>query len=377
MSRLARVERLEFAPNQRVLVISDVHGHLEFLQGVLEKAKFSQDDVLILAGDMIEKGPRTLETIRYIRQLQKTHCVYPLAGNYEEMFRLFLCGDDSQKSRFRDMLKYNKNSLAFQLTGVTWDDCKRSTRILREKVMKNPESAEILQWLESLVTILDTPEYVFVHGGVSSLEGMESLNHWDCLKVGNVLRDCGGFEKHLVVGHNPTAGSRRFVQSEAPLYYEKKGIICVDGGCVLMKDGQLNCLCLQGRKRTWIAYDGFPTVIARSEQVGSEISDSINIRFGRGRPRVKVLDVGEECSFCAYERKFSHGETRKYQLNILNSYLDGEPVVGETVKTRDFSNYFLPVEVGDELVLIEKVKGGFYGKKQGVIGWFMGDYEER
>ena len=44
--------RPEIAPGRRVIAISDIHGNLPFLKGVLAKAKFSPEDVLILVGDL-------------------------------------------------------------------------------------------------------------------------------------------------------------------------------------------------------------------------------------------------------------------------------------------------------------------------------------
>ena len=39
--------------------------------------------MLIILGDMIEKGPESLETIRYIMQLCEKHTVYPMMGNVD------------------------------------------------------------------------------------------------------------------------------------------------------------------------------------------------------------------------------------------------------------------------------------------------------
>ena len=50
----------------RVLAVSDVHGNLPFLKGLLAKASFSSEDTLILVGDLLEKGPESLNTLRYV-----------------------------------------------------------------------------------------------------------------------------------------------------------------------------------------------------------------------------------------------------------------------------------------------------------------------
>ena len=54
---------------RRTIVISDIHAHRSWLERLLKKIDFSEKDMLIILGDMIEKGPESLETIRYIMQL--------------------------------------------------------------------------------------------------------------------------------------------------------------------------------------------------------------------------------------------------------------------------------------------------------------------
>ena len=61
-----KVIRQEIAPGRRILVTSDIHGHLNHLKRVLNKAKFCVDDLLVIVGDVIEKGPESLKTLRYV-----------------------------------------------------------------------------------------------------------------------------------------------------------------------------------------------------------------------------------------------------------------------------------------------------------------------
>ena len=65
----ARIEHLSVAPQRRILVIADVHGNLPYLHGVLDKAGFGGDDLVIFDGDFLEKGARSLDTLRYVMSL--------------------------------------------------------------------------------------------------------------------------------------------------------------------------------------------------------------------------------------------------------------------------------------------------------------------
>ena len=81
MPRPVRIIRPEIEPGRRVVAVSDVHGNLPFLKGILDKVRFTQSDVLVIVGDLLEKGEQSLATLRYVLALQKTHTVYTLSGN--------------------------------------------------------------------------------------------------------------------------------------------------------------------------------------------------------------------------------------------------------------------------------------------------------
>ena len=92
MPRPAWVIRPEIQPGRRVVAVSDVHGNLPFLKGILEQVRFTPADVLIIVGDLLEKGRDSLAVLRFVLELQKTHTVYPLCGNCDYIDRVFLEG---------------------------------------------------------------------------------------------------------------------------------------------------------------------------------------------------------------------------------------------------------------------------------------------
>ena len=50
------VLRCDFESGRRILVTSDIHGQISYLKGVLKKAEFCSDDILVIVGDIVEKG---------------------------------------------------------------------------------------------------------------------------------------------------------------------------------------------------------------------------------------------------------------------------------------------------------------------------------
>ena len=60
MTTPPRVERLHIGKDRRIVCISDIHGNLDYLKGLLAKCALTDRDVLMLVGDLLEKGPDSL-----------------------------------------------------------------------------------------------------------------------------------------------------------------------------------------------------------------------------------------------------------------------------------------------------------------------------
>ncbi len=87
----ARIKRLRLPPGRRIIAVSDIHGNLPYLKGLLKKIRFDADDILIIDGDFLEKGPDSLGTLRYIMQLSEAGNVYTVCGNcdgWDDIFRM-------------------------------------------------------------------------------------------------------------------------------------------------------------------------------------------------------------------------------------------------------------------------------------------------
>ena len=90
----AIVIRPDIRPGRRILAVSDIHGNLPFFQGLMEQVRFSPDDILVLVGDMLEKGEDSLALLRHLMALSKTHTIYPVCGNCDGLVLRFFEGDE-------------------------------------------------------------------------------------------------------------------------------------------------------------------------------------------------------------------------------------------------------------------------------------------
>lgn len=360
-------KHIELPAHKRVFAVSDVHGNLDYLKGLLNKISFSNDDVLILLGDLIEKGPHSLETLQYVMQLCKTHTVHVLRGNCDQL--LF---DDNLPDEwlFRYRHSWNGNMIMNELSARlnipvrTVED----VRTLREAAKR--EFPEETSFLMNLPVILESEHYIFVHGGIPGEDSLSSpgkLKPWECMKNDDFVNQGHRFQtKWCVVGHWPATLYREHWPCANPLVSTEQQIVSIDGGCVIKRDGQLNALLLPAVPAadnfSWISYDGLPIAIAAEAQAPSE--DSINIRYGDNK--LEILERGEEFCTC---RHVSTGRI----LDILTRDL-WETEHG--VFCEDSTDYLLPVQPGDTLSIIEKTSRGWLVKKNGVTGWYAGALSE-
>lgn len=354
------VSRRILPPGRRVVAVSDIHGNLPFFLGLMEKIDLSPDDVLVLVGDVLEKGRESLPLLRQVMSLAGTHTVWTVCGNCDGLVLRFLETDVWDRGFFSHYIPGHPESALRQMAAEIgydgpWGDLPALRAALR--------AAFPAEWafLRAMPTVIETEQFVFVHGGVPSLEGMERLDGWRCMKNDYFLEQGHTFPKYLVVGHCPVTLYDPSVQRAAPILDRGHRVLSIDGGCVLKLDGQLNALILPPEDReafTWAAYDGLPTAVALDGQAPSD--RSLNVRWGRSG--VEVLRPGPELSLC---RHLETGRT----LEILTSYLHQGP---EGTQCEDATDYCLPVAPGDVLSVVQRVSGGCLAKKDGVTGWYWG-----
>ena len=364
--RKAAVLDVTFPAGRRVIAVSDIHGNLPFLKGLLEKIEFSDSDILILLGDLLEKGEHSLATLRYVMELSRSHTVYSVCGNCDRLLLDFLGSSGRRDKDFFELYlgRWKERTVLAQMCaeiGLPLN-CVEDMAAARTRL---PEAfPEELAFLRAMPTILRTDRFLFVHGGVPREDRLEELEAWRCMKNDDFLRQGHRFDRWVVVGHWPVTLYHEHVPCAAPLVDRESRIVSIDGGCVLKADGQLNALFLPGDGREefeWMAYDGMPVMTALDDQRGSE--DSVNIRWGRSK--LEILERGEEMTLCR------HVETGRV-LPIWNGYLY------ETEKgvwCEDSTDLVLNVTAGERLSVVRRLSDRALAKKKGVTGWYFGRLE--
>ena len=367
VSQPARVIRPRIEPGRRVVAVSDIHGNLPFLKGLLDAVRFSPADVLILVGDLLEKGRDSLATLRYVMELGRTHTVYPLCGNCDHIDQTFLSGPGMDEALWPVLSQFwRERSVLLQMGAELGLAPRRQSDLPALRAALLEHFPRETGFLLSLPTILEAGNFLFVHGGVPREDDLEGLDAYECMKNDDFRGQGRSFRKWVVVGHWPVTLYDPHIQRSAPLIDHDRRIASIDGGCVLKVDGQLNALIVPdvyGEALDWAWYDGLDQATALDPQAPS--ADPVNIRWSDS-----VVEVLAEEGDCLLARHPSTGRELWLPSSFVSVWQDGK------THTEDVTDYRLPVSAGDRLGLVLSTGRGRLVKKDGITGWYLGRIEE-
>ena len=253
----------------RTIIIGDVHGMVVELQSMLEKIESHATDTFVFVGDLVDKGPEAIETVRLIRNLSEQFNIVVLQGNHEE-----------KHNRYRKHLA-SDNGVADTMTGA--DEMGELTKAMSEKdkdFMEDFVPFHKIQDYEILVvhagipgnmkefpgTIVET--LTFSNEQRKSLSRILRTRHIN-IETGEAIRlgeeteadpfwaeVYDGRFGHVVFGHEPfMEGVRKFPHATG-----------IDTGAVF--GGSLTAMILEGGKRKFVSVPSRGKYSKRLEESG-------------------------------------------------------------------------------------------------------------
>ena len=150
-------------------VFSDIHGHVEPLRRALERINPTESDVFYCLGDMIDRGPSSLATIKTVRSLP--NCTV-LMGNHEQLALQAL------------------NLKADIETQFMWQINGGDATLTELKTLPEEEYCELIGWLQALplyaIVEVQGRDFVLVHAGVKS-NGVPLPTTWNKVSLEQYL----------------------------------------------------------------------------------------------------------------------------------------------------------------------------------------------
>ena len=364
----ARIERRELPEKGRVIAISDVHGSLRYLKGLLGKpVPDSGGQRWSFAATWSRRGRRAWRRCASSCACrEERRCLFVL-GNcdywYDDEFPTKPC-----TGRYvRDYLLSDGNGLGPGLLAQMCAEIgfEAAAGLLHGRLREalGAAFAREFEFLASMPQLIETESYIFVHGGIP--RDAARCDGWSFMKDDKLHEPGPEFGKWVIAGHWPVVLYRERVNRRAagdrprePYRQHRTAAACsrTTGSSTPLS---YPITAAMTSLTTW--YDPFPVRRVKSAQAAGE--NSAYIRWGDNE--VEILERGEEFS------RVRHVRTG-YELDILTKYLYGGSGV---VKCNDCTDYVLPLAPGDEVSVVEATSRGYLVKHEGVSGWYFGELE--
>ena len=187
-----------------VYVISDIHAEYDLFIKLLDKIKFSDNDTLYIAGDIIDKGNDSVRLMQYVMNTPNIHAIN---GNHEHDFlKLYWALMQNSPNDYDEVLRQLQEYFLFDGYLLNW---------------------ETVDYIESLPYYIETEDFILVHAGLPIDENnqvmspskiaIEYMVYDRRFKEPDVLPNTC---KPIIFGHTPTSyicGSPRILK------YKKQG----------------------------------------------------------------------------------------------------------------------------------------------------------
>lgn len=228
-------------PGQRVYAVGDIHGRLDLFEALVaaieadDAARDSAETLIVLLGDLVDRGADSKGVIDFARDLQRRRAVRILAGNHEEMF---LRGLEDIET-FRHFLRHGGRDTLLSY-GI---DRRRFVEASMEEAQAMAREAvpgEHIAFLEGFEDMVRIGDYVFVHAGIDPRVPLGEQRRSDLRWIREPFLSYDGSHGVVVVhGHTIT---------ELP--QDRGNRIGIDTGAFM--SGRLTALALEGTTRRYI-----------------------------------------------------------------------------------------------------------------------------
>lgn len=230
-----------------IYVMSDIHGEYGLFMQMLEKIEFKDDDMLIILGDVIDRGKDSIKILEYI--VNKDNIEFIL-GNHEQMFLDFVEAKDEQDKYFAYHLWMNNGGY------TTLDEYDK---------LSNSKQQELIEYMKKASLFMIVNDYILVHSGINVV-GLENLTIDEILtyqSVDDLVWSREDFYENkaidgytIIFGHTPTPFLRNQKDKyDFSIWYDEKykDKIGVDCGATFKKlGGYLGCIRLNDLREFYI-----------------------------------------------------------------------------------------------------------------------------
>ena len=198
-----KIEKINENDYNRIFVMSDIHGQYELFLKMLDKIKLKRKDLLVIIGDICDRGKKSYEIYMKCMKMRKLgYNLKFILGNHEDMLLEDL--ENDYPIRYETEYSVFRNSKYFENKDMKdWHE---------ENFLEEIEW--LVKWLKNCPLIISGNENIFVHAGLDLKKVLEKQEKETVLwtreefwLMENVeLEEYKG--KNIYFGHTPNINGR-------------------------------------------------------------------------------------------------------------------------------------------------------------------------
>jgi len=180
----------------RILATSDVHGQSTKLLKLLNTAEYEPEkDLLVICGDLIDRGEENLDALATCINLQKQGAIL-LKGNHEQFLEQSV-KEMLTSETWRSHPSENLNN---------WVKHNGGASMFEEiKDLSNNKLVEILSFVQNLPIYFEVGNYIFTHAGANTRKPIQKNTEDETVWMEDRFPYCPAYKnKIMIFGHIPT-----------------------------------------------------------------------------------------------------------------------------------------------------------------------------
>ncbi|MGN7476244.1 metallophosphoesterase family protein [Solibacillus silvestris] len=221
---------------KNLFVVSDIHGYYKQFEKILEF--WNTEDTLVVLGDLIDRGPESLQVIEKVIELKYAYCdnVVFCKGNHEEMLLNFLENPlGKQEQYYINGGQQTMQSLLAKLPNEAAD-----LPVVQQAMLIKEKFRPQLEFLRNGLFHKIIGNVLLTHAGFNSqFTSLDETSASDFIRIRKHYLQENHTPYINVFGHTPVS----YIHESNDVWLsEDRRYIAIDGGCYM--SGRLNAVLL-------------------------------------------------------------------------------------------------------------------------------------
>lgn len=223
-------------------VVSDIHGQYDMLMELLDKIRLKETDTLYILGDVLDRGPHPIKTLRKLMEMPNAIC---MVGNHELM--ALECLEFLRKEITDSSIEELDEKMLDNLLTWQYNGSKSTIDEFREL---DPEiQQDVIDFIKEFLIYEEISvhgkEYLLVHAGLGNFSPEKEIEDYSLHELIWMRSDYGRKyfdDTYVVTGHSPTQTIKE--NPNPGFIYKGNNHIAIDCGACY-RGGRLAAICLE------------------------------------------------------------------------------------------------------------------------------------